>query len=217
MIEDDEEIIDIITEYLSRYSMEVNGFTDPIIALESLKDDNYDLIILDLSLPSMDGLEVCKIVNETYNIPIIISTARSDVSDRVVGLELGADDYLPKPYDLRELVARIQTILRRTQGLKVASNSEFEIDSIKMLITHNSQTLDLTLAEYEILKLFLEKKQTVLSREYISNNVDSINWDSSDKSIDVIVGRIRHKIGDTVKNSKYIKSIRGVGYKFIGE
>jgi two-component system OmpR family response regulator len=217
MIEDDEEIIDIITQYLSRYSMEVNGFTDPIIALDSLKDDNYDLIILDLSLPNMDGLEVCKIINDKHNIPIIISTARSDVSDRVVGLELGADDYLPKPYDLRELVARIQTILRRTKGLKQTQGSEFKIDETKMTISQNDKDLDFTLAEYEVLKLLLEKKQTVLSREYISNNVDSIKWDSSDKSIDVIVGRIRNKIGDSVKNSKYIKSIRGVGYKFIGE
>jgi two-component system OmpR family response regulator len=216
LIEDDEEIIEILTLYLTKYNMEVFGFTDPLIALDSLKIDNYDLVILDLSLPNMDGLDVCKILTQKYNLPIIISTARSDVSDRVIGLELGADDYLPKPYDPRELVARIQSVTRRTKNNNSLQQSEFIIDEEKMLISKNGTTLDLTLAEYEILRLFLQTKQMVLSREYISNNADSIKWDSSDKSIDVIVSRLRHKIDDTPKHPKYIKSIRGVGYKFIG-
>jgi two-component system OmpR family response regulator len=218
LIEDDQEIIEILTAYLKKYNMRVYGYINPLDALESLKIDSYDLVILDLSLPSMDGLDVCKIITEKYAIPIIISTARSDVSDRVVGLELGADDYLPKPYDSRELVARIQSVLRRSRdSITISSSSEFMIDEESMIIYKSSQPLSLTLAEYEILKLFLHKKQMVLSREYIANNVDSIQWQSSDKSIDVIVGRVRNKIGDKPKDSKYIKSIRGVGYKFIGK
>ena len=142
-----------------------SGYTNPISALESLEINNYDIIILDLSLPDMDGLEVCKIVSQKYNIPIIISTARSDVSDRVVGLEVGADDYLPKPYDIRDLVARIQSLLRRVKGLKVSHDSIFKINENNMTIYKESTQLDLTLAEYEILKLFLDKKQMVLSRE----------------------------------------------------
>jgi two-component system OmpR family response regulator len=217
VIEDDEEIIDILSSYLPQYGMKVVGYTNPLSALESLKLDNYDIIILDLSLPDMDGLEVCKIVSQKYNIPIIISTARSDVSDRVVGLEVGADDYLPKPYDIRELVARIQSLLRRVKGLKVNFDSIFKINEENMTISKESILLDLTLAEYEILKLFLDKKQIVLSREYIANNVNSVRWESTDKSIDVIISRIRQKINDNTKHPKYIKSIRGVGYKFIGE
>jgi two-component system OmpR family response regulator len=218
LIEDDQEIIEILTAYLKKYNMRVYGYINPLDALESLKIDSYDLVILDLSLPNMDGLDVCKIITEKYAIPIIISTARSDVSDRVVGLELGADDYLPKPYDSRELVARIQSVLRRSRdSITISSSSEFMIDEESMIIYKSSQPLSLTLAEYEILKLFLHKKQMVLSREYIANNVDSIQWQSSDKSIDVIVGRVRNKIGDKPKDSKYIKSIRGVGYKFIGK
>jgi two-component system OmpR family response regulator len=217
LIEDDEEIIEILSSYLSKYSMKVYGFTDPLVALESLTIDSYDLVILDLSLPNMDGLEVCKILRQKYHMPIIISTARSDVSDRVIGLELGADDYLPKPYDSRELVARVQSVLRRSKESIQQTSGEFRVDETSMQIYKGSDILDLTLAEYEVLKLFLDKKQMVLSREYIANNVDSIKWDSSDKSIDVIIGRIRNKIDDKPKSPKYIKSIRGVGYKYIGQ
>lgn len=217
VIEDDQEIIDILSAYMPQYGMKVIGYTNPVLALESLKIDNYDIIILDLSLPDMDGLEVCKRVSQKYNIPIIISTARSDISDRVVGLEVGADDYLPKPYDIRELVARIQSLLRRVKGVKVNHDNNFSINEEKMAISQEGELLELTLAEYEILKLFLDKKQMVLSREYIANNVNSVRWESSDKSIDVIISRIRHKIGDNTKHPKYIKSIRGAGYKFIGE
>ena len=216
LIEDDQEIIDILSQYLLQYNMRVIGYTNPISALDSLKIDNYDIIILDLSLPEMDGLEVCKIISQKYKIPILISTARSDISDRVLGLELGADDYLPKPYDLRELVARIQSITRRMKGLQINDRSYFEINEENMTISKKSLILDLTLAEYEVLKLLLEKRQMVLSREYIANNVNAISWSSSDKSIDVIISRIRHKIGDNTKQAKYIKAIRGAGYKFIG-
>jgi len=217
LIEDEQEIIDILSSYLPKYGMKVIGYTNPLSALESLQIDNYDIIVLDLSLPEMDGLEVCKIISKKYNIPIIISTARSDVTDRVVGLELGADDYLPKPYDIRELVARIQSVLRRTKGMKASNDSEFSINEENMTISKDSVVLDLTLAEYEILKLFLDKRQMVISREYIANNVNAVSWSSSDRSIDVIISRIRHKLDDNTKHPKYIKSIRGAGYKFIGE
>ena len=217
LIEDDQEIINILSEYLPKYQMEIFGFTHPKSGLDSLSIEHYDLVILDLSLPDMDGLDVCKIISEKYQIPIIISSARGDTTDRIIGLEFGADDYLPKPYDSRELVARIQSVLRRGNKVIATKNSEFMIDENKMLISKNNQILDLTLAEYEILKLFLYKKQMVLSREYIANNIDAIKWESSDKSLDVIIGRIRHKLDDNPKKPQYIKSIRGVGYKFIGD
>ena len=219
MIEDDEEITILLKQYLPKYSMEVIGVTTPSEGIDLLKKDSFDLIILDLSLPEMDGLEVCRLIREKYDIPIVISTARSDLTDKVTGLSLGADDYLPKPYDPRELVARIQTILRRTtkQIKDVNNKNKFEIDIDKMLILKDKRPLDLTLAEYEILKIFIEKKEMVISREYIANTVNALQWDSSDRSIDVIISRIRHKLGDNSKNPKYIKSIRGVGYKFIAQ
>jgi two-component system OmpR family response regulator len=217
MIEDDEEITLLLTQFLKKYNMNVTSFSIPTAALNSLSIDNYDLMILDLSLPQMDGLEVCKKVRDVSDIPIIISTARGDLGDKVIGLELGADDYIPKPYEPRELVARINTILRRYKKSSIKDNSkEFEIDETKMIIYRDSNPLDLTLAEYEILKIFITKPQSAISREYIANNVDAIKWDSSDRSIDVIISRIRNKLQDDPKNPKYIKSIRGVGYKFIG-
>ncbi len=216
LIEDDEEIINILSTHLPKYGLEVTGFTDPTVALNSLKIDKYDLMLLDLTLPHIDGLDVCRIVTKEYNLPIIITSARSDIMDQVIGLELGADDYIPKPFDLREVVARIQSVLRRMQNVMPDQQSEFKCESQKMLIYHHDQPLDLTLAEYEVLGLFLQKKQIVITREFIANNVDAIGWESSDKSIDVIVGRIRKKLGDDPRHPNYIKSIRGVGYKFIG-
>ncbi len=211
LVEDDLEISDLISRFLQKYNMRVNGVQTPTNALNSLKIDHYDLIILDLTLPEMDGLELCKKIRQSYDIPIIISTARGDLSDKVIGLGMGADDYLPKPYESRELVARIQSVLRRYKYTLDKSDEIFVVNEDKMQILLDNHALDLTLAEYEILRLFILKKGIVISRDFIANNVDAIGWDSSDRSIDVIVSRIRNKIG----NSNYIKTIRGVGYKFI--
>jgi two-component system OmpR family response regulator len=212
MIEDDLEITELLSRFLAQYNMNVHGMQTPTSALNALKIDHYDLIILDLSLPEIDGLELCKIIRKSYDMPIIISTARGDLSDKVMGLEFGADDYLPKPYEPRELVARIQTVLRRYKKVESTHrDGDFSIDEDKMQITKEDRVLELTLAEYEILRLFIQKSGSVISRDFIANNVDAIGWESSDRSIDVIVSRIRHKIG-----SQKIKTIRGVGYKFIG-
>ena len=149
--------------------------------------------------------------------PVIISTARADVSDKVVAFDVGADDYIAKPYEPRELVARIQAMIKRyTQFISTQNDEIFTIDKVKMQISKQGKVLDLTLAEYEIFSLLLEKKYEAVSREFIVNSINAVRWESSDRSIDVIVGRIRAKIGDDTKNSIYIKSIRGVGYKYIG-
>jgi two-component system OmpR family response regulator len=218
MVEDDVQIAALLEEYLGRYSLEVLSVTSPSVALEKLSIEQYDLILLDLGLPEMDGLELCKIIKNQYpNTPIIISTARSDVSDKVVAFDVGADDYIAKPYEPRELVARIQAIIKRYQTFSSSSKEEvFVVDKVKMQITMNGEILDLTLAEYEIFALLLERKHQAISREFIVNSVNAIRWESSDRSIDVILGRIRHKIGDDPKTPKYIRSIRGVGYKYIG-
>jgi len=218
MVEDDEQIASLLEEYLRRYGLEVLSVTTPSVALEKLTIEQYDLILLDLGLPQMDGLELCKIIKHLYpNIPIIISTARSDVGDKVVAFDVGADDYIAKPYEPRELVARIQAIIKRYQTFSTTLLEEiFQVDKVKMQISMNATHLELTQAEYEIFALLLERKHQVTSREFIVNSVDAIGWESSDRSIDVIIGRVRHKIGDDPKNPKYIRSIRGVGYKYIG-
>ncbi len=218
MVEDDLEITSLLEAYLPRYGLELFSVALPSTALEKLGIEQYDLVLLDLGLSEMDGLELCKLIKKDHPLlPVIISTARIDVSDKVVAFDACADDYIAKPYEPRELVARIQAIIKRYAQFSAVKQEElFRIDKIKMLIFKEGKPLDLTLAEYEIFALFLEKKHQVVSREFIVNSIDAVRWDSSDRSIDVIVGRIRQKIGDNSKDPKYIKSIRGVGYKYIG-
>jgi two-component system OmpR family response regulator len=218
MVEDDEEITQLLEQYLPRYGLQLLSVSLPSVALEKLSIEHYDLVLLDLGLPQMDGLELCSLIKKDHpNLPVIISTARSEVSDKVVAFDVGADDYIAKPYEPRELVARIQSIIKRYSQFSTAQERDvFSVDKVKMQISKQGELLDLTLAEYEIFTLFLEKKHQVVSREFIVNSIDAVRWESSDRSIDVIVGRIRQKIGDNSKNPLYIKSIRGVGYKYIG-
>lgn len=214
MIEDDLELAEILTEFLEQFDFEVATEDDPFKALSILKLKPFDLVILDLTLPGMDGLEVCEAIRERQNIPIIISSARSDVTDKVKALELGADDYLPKPYDPRELEARIYSVLRRYDSaaeVEVENPSDFKVDDSGMQIRYKNRSLELTNAEYGILHFMIKKQGMVVSREDIIHNVSAINEDSSNKSIDVMVGRIRSKLGDR----SLIESVRGIGYKLL--
>jgi two-component system OmpR family response regulator len=218
MIEDDEEISELLSIYLQQFGYEIESFPNPLEGLEALKKFDYQLLILDLSLPEIDGLELLKKIREFSNIPLIISSARGSVKDKVTGLNLGADDYIPKPYEPIELVARISAILKRsltTDSKSENSESQFFIDLERFEISHNGDVLHLTMAEFEVLKLFLENRGRVLSRDFILENVPSLGWDSVDRTVDVIISRIRHKIGDTPKSPKYIRSVRGAGYQFI--
>ena len=212
MIEDDPEFSLFLGEYLEKYNIKITNFQDPFLGLSS-GVDKYDLLILDLTLPGMDGLEVCSEVVRRYDIPIIISSARSDTTDKVMGLQMGADYYLPKPYDPKEMYAVIQSLLRR---IKKNSNpvlqSDFTYDKSSLQITFKEQDLDLTHAEYEVMLCLLRNKNAVVSREQIVESSESLS-DSYSKSLDVIIGRLRTKLGDDSKNPRYLHSIRGLGYK----
>ena len=219
MIEDDLELADVLTQYLKQFNMEVTNYEEPFLALSSLRMNKYDLIILDLTLPGMDGLDVCKAIVKDFNIPIIISSARSDITDKVTALQLGADDYLPKPYDPRELEIRIKTILRRFNHSNIQEenkNKTFMLDSDKREITKNGNYVKLTAGEFEVLSLFIKREGFVISREDIFENSDILNQDyESTGSLAVIINRIRHKIEDNSKEPQYLHTIRGMGYKFI--
>lgn len=223
MVEDDPELAELISNYLENCNISVEINADPTTVLKQLKKTHFDLIILDLTLPKMDGLFLCEKISNSVNIPIIISSARDEVSDKVLGLEKGADDYLPKPYDPRELVARIQAMLRR-QKQSTSNNSEeksdeygeFIIDSSQMIIYHQEKQLNLTVAEYGILSLFLKQRGIVLNRGSILDSVEGLSWESDERSIDVIVSRLRSKLGDSPRLPKYIESIRGIGYRMKG-
>jgi two-component system OmpR family response regulator len=164
----------------------------------------------------MDGLEVCEQIRKKTNIPIIISSARNDLTDKIVGLEKGADDYLPKPYDPRELVARIKTILRRIgtdRQEDEKQKSDLYLDESTQMIYLRGEPLTLTAAEFGILAYLLQHANEVVSREDLIYNVDAVHEESSLKSIDVIISRIRHKLHDNPKQPRFIRSVRGLGYR----
>ncbi len=212
MIEDDTEFAELLTEYLAQYDIKVTNYEDPYLGL-SAGVKKYDLLILDLTLPGMDGLEVCKEVVEKYDIPIIISSARSDINDKVEGFALGADDYLPKPYDPKEMYARITSLLRRysksEHGKAVTPKSDFELKGDT--IYFKGEALALTPAEFEVLSLLVKHQGMTQSREQIINTSRAMSMDSQGKSLDVIISKIRTKLGD----NKRIQAVRGVGYKLV--
>ena len=218
MIEDDLELAEIICNYLKSFDIEVTTTDSPYTGLSMIKTEpKYKLLILDLTLPEIDGLELIPKIRESSNIPIIISSARDDILDKVMGLERGADDYLPKPYNPRELQARIKAILKRLniEPIKKEDDSIFNLRLNDMKILFKGFTLDLTMAEFDILKLLIQRKGGVVSREDFIYDSLHIEDDSSLKNIDVMISRIRNKISLIDNTKTYIKAVRGIGYQLI--
>ncbi len=211
MIEDDAQYASLLTDYLKQYNIEVTNYEDPFLGL-SAGIEKYDLLILDLTLPGIDGLEVCKEVVSKYDIPIIISSARSDLSDKVIGLQLGADDYLPKPYDPQEMYARIISLLRRYKKIATVeeTNEKITLDAGKETVYLHGEVLDLTPAEYMVMKLLIQNRGATVSKEQILYDSDVFQF-GSDGSLAVILNRLRKKLGSEVE----LKTIRGVGYRLL--
>ena len=220
MIEDDLELAEILMEYLEQFDIAITIADDPYLGLSTLDTKKFDLIILDLTLPGIDGLEVCKEIRKRHTIPIIISSARTDITDKVSALENGADDYLPKPYNPRELQARIMSLLRRQKGVvateqNIRRTKDLVLNEEQRIIALQGKELHLTAAEYGILGYLMKKEGGVVSREELIYNIEAISEETTNKSIDVIIGRIRQKLGENPKEPKYIHAVRGVGYKFL--
>ena len=211
MIEDDAEYASLLSSYLKQYNIEVTNYEDPFLGL-SAGVEKYDLLILDLTLPGMDGLEVCKEVVSKYDIPIIISSARSDLSDKVIGLQLGADDYLPKPYDPQEMYARIISLLRRYKKNHMQEEPVYRLrlDEEKETVFLDDVALDLTAAEYAVLKLLVQNRGSTVSKEQILYNSEVFQF-GSDASLAVILNRLRKKLGEDIQ----LKTVRGVGYRLL--
>jgi DNA-binding response OmpR family regulator len=219
IIDDDERLTALLTEYLAQFGFVVQAVADPESGLRALKRDPPDLVILDVMLPDMDGFSVCRKVRESSRVPIVMLTARGDVMDRIVGLELGADDYLPKPFEPRELVARVQAVLRR--GAATDEDERLRVGTLEVNWTTHSVTLDgeqlpLTSAEFELLALLVRNRGRVMTRERIMDETRGIDWEAYDRSIDVLISRLRQKLGDDPKRPAFIRTVRGTGYSFIG-
>ncbi|CBG39521.1 response regulator transcription factor [Helicobacter mustelae] len=214
LVEDDLEIQRLIVTYLKQANFEVIATASSSEALEILeKQKNIDLLILDLTLPEMNGLELCKKIRTFSSIPIIISSAHADLYNKIQGFERGADDYLSKPYEPAELIARIHALLRRFKP------KELEFDNLSINIQKREALLDgkrvnLTNIEFEILILLIENRLYPVSREAIVSAISAIREESSLRSIDTHVRNLRTKLGDSAKVPKFIQSVWAIGYKF---
>lgn len=217
LIEDDLEMQSLISDYLQNYDFEVQAYDKPKDALLHLRANpsHYKVVVLDLMLPQMDGFDVCKEIRAISDAHIIISSARNELSDKILGYGVGADDYLAKPYEPRELVLKINSFLRRNT-LSKKRVGDFEIDEAKMEVSLEGYLLDLTKIEFDILLLLLSNQGKVFSREVIFNAINGIGYNSKDRTVDMHISNLRAKIGDDSKNPKYIKSVWGIGYKMVG-
>ena len=219
IIDDDKELTELLDEFLSEHKYKTQIYHNPIEAIKALEKQTPDLILLDIMMPEMDGFQVLRKIRETLDLPVIMLTAKGEVSDKVVGLELGADDYLAKPFEPRELLARIQSILRRVYSqnalVDILNFESLEINKLKEEVVLDGNTISLSTSEFEALLLFANNSNKVLDREFLVENLRGITWQTYDRSVDVLVSRLRNKLGETPARTRFIKTIHGVGYKFI--
>jgi DNA-binding response OmpR family regulator len=225
IIDDDEKLGDLLTQYLERYDMKAHVALTPTKGFELLKKIKPALLILDVMLPEKDGFEICREIRAKSamygQLPILMLTAHAEVTDRIVGLELGADDYLPKPFEPRELVARIHNILRRSSDSntirEIRSIVGLEVEIQRREVKLDDETLDLTTMEYELLVLFMQYPNKTFSRDELMNRLRGIDAELFSRAVDTLVSRLRHKLKDTSKTPRFIKTVWGRGYIFVGE
>ena len=219
IIDDDAKLNELLKDFLKDFGFDVITATHPARGLIKLKQAAPDLVILDIMLPETDGFDVCRTIRQTSDVPIIMLTARGEITDKVVGLELGADDYLAKPFEPRELVARIQSVLRRTRGLKDTCSLSFNrltIDPAKQIALLDGRPVDLTTNEFRALVLLAANAGRVLDRDRILQELRGIDCDAFNRSVDITVSRLRQKLKDNPKSPEFIKTVWGSGYVFIG-
>ena len=222
IIDDDIKLTELIKKYLEKHDYKVTTNNSSLDGFnEFQKNKKIDLIILDITMPELDGFQLLRKFREASTVPIIMLTARGEVSDRVIGLELGVDDYMPKPFEPKELLARIHSILRRVKDpSSMVDILEFEglmIDKLKQEVFLDNETIHLSTTEFEALVLIADHAGETLDREFLVENLRGIQWQSFDRSVDVLVSRLRNKLGETPENTRFIKTVHGVGYLFIAK
>lgn len=223
VIDDDVELCGLVAEYLAPEGFSVESAVDGMRGLERALHGDHLLVVLDVMLPGLNGFEVLRRIRAKSRIPVLLLTARGEDVDRIVGLEIGADDYLPKPFNPRELVARIRAILRRTRNPEkpgtpappeILRVGDVELDSGTRTVLLKGRPVDLTSVEFSLLQVLLREAGQVVPRERLTDMVLSRKFSPFDRSIDMHVSKIRKKLGDSDSNGDHIKTVRGVGYIF---
>ena len=220
MVDDDVDLNALVSEYLAKFGHKLQTATTAAKGMAALRRGLPDLVILDIMLPDTDGLTLCREIRDEFDVPIIMLTARGEVADRVLGLELGADDYLSKPFEPRELVARIQSVIRRSQSRQ--NHDVIESDGLKLQkqtrrVSMDGQDVELTTMEFELLSVLMESHGRVLSRNRLIERLRGIDADVYDRSIDMLVSRLRDKLNDDSHQPRFIKTVRLTGYQFVGK
>jgi DNA-binding response OmpR family regulator len=216
VVDDDERLRELVAEYLGSRGFSVVKAADGEEGLAKVRGGGIDLVVLDVMLPRKDGLEICRELRSFSRVPVIMLTARGDETDRIVGLEIGADDYMPKPFNPRELLARVQAVLRRIDqpggSKEQLTAGPITVDPDRRTASINGQLLDLTTTEFEILRTLVANAGRVIARERLMELARGEEFASFDRSVDVHVSHIRRKLGDDPKNPIFLKTVRGVGY-----
>jgi DNA-binding response OmpR family regulator len=222
LIDDDEKLGELLKAYFQRFDMQLDNAVRPSEGLMKIQRDKPDLVILDGMLPEQDGFDVCRTIRKSSSIPVVMLTARGDVTDRIVGLEIGADDYLSKPFEPRELVVRIQNVLRRSRAAEDDEDSKLlrfgslQVDTERRTAELDGSPLDLTTMEYQLLVLFASNPGRTFNRDEILNELRGIDAQLFSRSVDILVSRLRQKLGDTSRQPRFIKTVWGTGYAFVG-
>lgn len=218
IVDDDTELTDLLTQYLEPESFVVVCVHDGDSAVKKALNQRFDAIILDVMLPRLNGFEVLKAIREHLETPVLMLTARGDDVDKIVGLEIGADDYLPKPCNPRELVARLRAILRRTQKVPiqrpVIEHQSIVVDCSKRLVRQHGELMELTNAEFNILEMLIKSPGQAFSKEELTEYALGRKYTAYDRSIDVHISNLRNKLGNNQNGEPLVKTVRGFGYMF---
>lgn len=225
IVDDDQKLRELLTDYLVEFGFEVSTLSEGRRILSAIKAENPDIIILDIMLPHKDGFEILREIRTTFSVPVIMLTARGEDTDRIVGLELGADDYLPKPFNPRELLARIRAVLRRADGPRSAEPDDDTVHLIeagglilnkaKRVVNIGPNEVELSSTEFEILKVLMERPNRTLSRDQLMNMARGRDFMAFDRSIDVHISKLRAKVETDPRSPERIKTVWGTGYIFV--
>ncbi len=224
MIDDDVKLCRLVKDYLAPFGFNITSVNTGLDGVSAATERQFDAILLDVMLPGLDGFEVLKQIRATSSVPILMLTALGDEADRIVGLEIGADDYLPKTFSTRELLARLRAVTRRSQLNSTTLNDtdeislgDIELNASTRIARQNGSRLELTSLEFDLLHCLLRSAGRVLNRDQLLDEIAGREYDVFDRSIDVHISSLRKKLGDDFKNPRYIRTLRSVGYMFVGD